>query len=449
MSTKQSKEFKNLTEEDRKYLSDINAAVLFGVPIRYHLLSVIIICFILAAMYWAKHAMLDEVTRGTGKIVPTIQIQTVQNLEGGILTEIYVQEGSLVNKGQILMRLDDVQFSGKLAESRLKYYELLANQARLAAEVENKELVMPDEILKKYPILARRTTQLYQSRVDQHKATIHILEEKVQQKKQAILEQRAKINQLRIGLGLLRKEIDLSEPLVPEGAISEVEILRLKRSENDIQGELSATEHSIPRLKSELQEAKDMILENNIKYRAEVLTEHNEVKADLDQISALLASMEDRVDRTHIYSPVKGTVKQIKINTLGGVVRPGMDLIDIVPTEDRLLVEAQIRPSDIAFLHPGQTAMIKLTAYDYSIYGGLEANLTHISADTIYDPEKEQDFYIIRLITDENSIAHGGQTLDIIAGMIVDVDILTGEKSVLDYILKPILKTRDKAMKER
>ncbi len=449
MSTKQSKEFKNLTEEDRKYLSDINAAVLFGVPIRYHLLSVIIICFILTAMYWAKHAMLDEVTRGTGKIVPTIQIQTVQNLEGGILTEIYVQEGSLVDKGQILMRLDDVQFSGKLAESRLKYYELLANQARLAAEVENKELVIPDDIQKKYPILAKRTTQLYQSRVDQHKATIHILEEKVQQKKQAILEQRAKINQLRIGLGLLRKEIDLSEPLVPEGAISEVEILRLKRSENDIQGELSATEHSIPRLKSELQEAKDMILENNIKYRAEVLTEHNEVKADLDQISALLASMEDRVDRTHIYSPVKGTVKQIKINTLGGVVRPGMDLIDIVPTEDRLLVEAQIRPSDIAFLHPGQTAMIKLTAYDYSIYGGLEANLTHISADTIYDPEKEQDFYIIRLITDENSIAHGGQTLDIIAGMIVDVDILTGEKSVLDYILKPILKTRDKAMKER
>ena len=449
MSKSQSKEFKNLTEEDRKYLSDINAAVLFGVPIRYHLLSVIIICFILTAMYWAKHAMLDEVTRGTGKVVPTIQIQTVQNLEGGILTEIYVQEGSLVDKGQILMRLDDVQFSGKLAESKLKYYELLANHTRLAAEVENKELVIPDEIQKKYPILAKRTTQLYQSNVDQHKATIHILEEKVQQKKQAILEQRAKINQLRIGLGLLRKEIDLSEPLVPEGAISEVEILRLKRSENEIKGELSATEHSIPRLKSELQEAKDMILESNIKYRAEVLTEHNEVKADLDQISALLASMEDRVARTQIYSPVKGTVKQIKINTLGGVVRPGMDLIDIVPTEDRLLVEAQIRPSDIAFLHPGQTAMIKLTAYDYSIYGGLEATLTHISADTIYDPEKEQDFYIIRLITDENSIAHGGQTLDIIAGMIVDVDILTGEKSVLDYILKPILKTRDKAMKER
>lgn len=449
MSTFQAKEFKNLTEEDKKYLSDVNAAVLFGVPVKYHFLSIIIISFIVIAIYWAKHAMLDEVTRGTGKIVPTIQIQTVQNLEGGILTEIFVEEGSLVEEGQILMRLDDVQFSGKLAESKLKYYELLANQARLSAEVENKEFVMPVEILKNYPILGKRTTQLYRSRVDQHKATIRILEEKVHQKQQAILEQRAKINQLRTGLGLLREEIDLSEPLVAEGAISAVEILRLKRSENDISGELITTEHSIPRLKSELQEAKDLILENNIKYQSEVLTEHNEIKAELDQISASLASMEDRVARTHIYSPVKGTVKQIKINTLGGVVRPGMDLIDIVPTEDRLRVEAQIRPSDIAFLHPGQKAMIKLTAYDYSIYGGLEADLIHISADTIYDPEKEQDFYIIRLVTDKNNIAHGGQTLDIIAGMIVDVDILTGEKSVLDYILKPILKTRDKAMRER
>ena len=449
MSLYQAKEFKNLSEEDKKYLSDINAAVLFGVPVRYHFLSILIISFIVTALYWANRAMLDEVTRGTGKIVPTTQIQTVQNLEGGILTEILVQEGSQVEKGQILMRLDDVQFSGKLSESKLRYYELLANFARLSAEVEDKELVMPDEILKNFPVLARRTTQLYQSRVAQHKATIRILEEKVHQKQQAILEKSSKINQLKTGLALLRDEINISEPLVAEGAISEVEILRLRRSENDLSGELITTQHSIPRLKSELQEAKDMILESKIKYQSEVLAEHNEVKADLDQISATLASMEDRVARTQIYSPVKGTVKQIKINTLGGVVRPGMDLIDIVPTEDRLIIEAKIRPSDIAFLHPGQKAMIKLTAYDYSIYGGLEARLIQISADTIYDPEKEQDFYNIRLSSEKSSIEHAGQTLDIIPGMIVNVDILTGEKSVLDYILKPILKTRDNAMRER
>ena len=449
MSKFQAKEFKNLTEEDRKYLSDINAAVLFGVPVKYHFLSIIMISFIVIAIYWAKHAMLDEVTRGTGKVVPAIQIQTVQNLEGGILTKIYVDEGSLVEKGQRLMRLDDVQFSGKLTESTLKHSELLANQARLSAEVKGKKLVMPNKILKNYPILAKRVTQLYKSRINQHKARTRILEEKVLQKQQAILEQGAKINQLRTGLKLLTEEINMSEPLVAAGAISEVEILRLKRSENELSGELITTERSIPRLKSELQEAKSLISENNIKYQSEALTEHNEVKAELDQISATLGGMEDRVARTHIYSPVKGTVKQIKINTIGGVVRPGMDLIDIVPTEDLLLVEAQIRPSDIAFLHPGQKAMVKLTAYDYSIYGGLEAKLTHISADTIYDPEKEQDFYIIRLMTEKNNLAHGGQTLNIIPGMVVDVDILTGEKSVMDYILKPILKTRDLAMRER
>jgi len=449
MSSYQAKEFKNLTEEDRKYLSDVNAAVRFGVPVKYHFLSIIIISFIIIAVYWAKHAMLDEVTRGTGKIIPSKQIQIVQNLEGGILTEIYVEEGELVGEGQVLMRLDDVQFSSTLNENKLKYYELLANQSRLLAEVEEKDFIVPDDILKSYPALARRISQLYRSRVAQHKATLKVLKEKVQQKKQAIIEQGAKIRQLSNGLGLVREEINLSEPLVAEGAISEVEILRLKRTENELNGELMTTKHSIPRLKSELQEAKDMIAETRIKYQSEVLTEYNEVKADLDQISAILVSMEDRVARTQITSPVRGTVKQIKINTLGGVVRPGMDLMDIVPSEDRLLVEAQIRPSDIAFLHPGQQAMVKLTAYDFSIYGGLDGSLIHISADTIYDPEKEQDFYVIRLITEKTSLEHGGQTLDIIPGMVVDVDILTGEKSVLDYILKPILKARNTAMRER
>ena len=288
MSIFKAKEFKNLTEEDRKYLSDINAAVLFGAPVKYHFLTIIMISFIVIAIYWAKHAMLDEVTRGTGKVVPAIQIQTVQNLEGGILTKIYVDEGSLVEKGQKLMRLDDVQFSGKLTESTLKHSELLANQARLSAEVKGEKLVLPKKILRNYPILAKRVTQLYKSRIKQHKAETRVLEEKVLQKQQAILEQGAKINQLKTGLKLLREEIQMSEPLVAAGAISEVEILRLKRSENDVSGELITTESSIPRLKSELQEAKSLISENNIKYQSEAQAEHNEVKAELDQISATL-----------------------------------------------------------------------------------------------------------------------------------------------------------------
>ena len=449
MSIFEAREYKNLTEEDRKYLSDINAEVLYGAPVRFHLLAIIVFSFLIFAVVWANNAMLDEVTRGEGKIIPSKQIQTVQNLEGGILTEMFVKEGDLVEEGQVLLRLDDIQFSSTLNENKLKYYELLANQSRLLAEVEGKDFVVPDEIQKIYPALARRIKQLYQSRVDQHKATIRVLQEKVQQAQQAILEQKAKAQQLSNSLKLVQEEIGISEPLVKEGAISEVEILRLRRTENDITGELQTTRHSIPRLESELQEAKDLIEETRIKYKSEVLTEYNDVKADLDQISATLVSMEDRVARTQVYSPVKGTVKQIKVNTIGGVVRPGMDLIDIVPAEDRLLVEAQVKPSDIAFLHPGQKAMVKLTAYDFSIYGGLEADLIHISADTIYDPEKEQDFYLIRLITEKNNLEHSGQSLEIIPGMVVNVDILTGQKTVLDYILKPILKARDTAMRER
>jgi len=449
MPSHQAEEYKNIPTEDRKYLSDINAAVMYGVPVRYHLLLIIIVSFIFVSYYWAKHAMLDEVTRGTGKVIPSSHIQTVQNFEGGILSEIYVEEGDLVEKGQVLLRLDNINFSSSLIENQLEYYELLASQARLLAEIEEHDIVMPDEILKNYPVLTERIVQLYQSRVAQQKTTIKILNQKVKQKQQAIVEQRVKIGHLSNGLKLIRKEIKLSAPLVAAGAISEVEILRLEGTENDLKGELDTAQYSIPRLESELQEAKEMISETRSKYRSEVLAEYNEVKVDLDQVSAIMVSMEDRVARTQIYSPVKGKIKQIKINTIGGVISPGMELIDIVPTEDRLLIEAQIRPSDIAFLHPGQKAMVKLTAYDFSIYGGLEANLIHISADTIYDAEKQQEFYLIRLVTEKNNIVRQGQSFDIIPGMIVDVDILTGWKTVLDYILKPILKTRDTAMRER
>ena len=449
MQSYQDKEFKNITEEDRKYLSDINAAVMYGVPVKYHLLLIFIVSFIVIAIFWAKYAMLDEVTRGTGKIVTSKHIQTLQNLEGGILSEIYVQEGNLVDKGQVLMRLDNINFSSTVYENKLKYYELLATQSRLLAEIEEKDFIVPDEILMNYPALTKRIVRLHQSRVEQQKVTIKILEEKVQQKQQAIIEQRAKIGHLSNGLKLVRKEIKISEPLVASGAISEVEILRLEGTENNLSGELVAAQYAIPRLESELQEAKDLISEARIKNSSEVLAEYNDVKVELDQASAMLVSMEDRVARTQIYSPVKGTIKQIKINTIGGVISPGMDLIDIVPTEDHLIVEAQIRPSDIAFLRPGQKAMVKLTAYDFSIYGGLESSLIHISADTIYDAVKEQDFYIIRLITEKNNLVYLDQNLDIIPGMIVDVEILTGWKSVLDYILKPILKARNTAMRER
>jgi len=241
----------------------------------------------------------------------------------------------------------------------------------------------------------------------------------------------------------------MSEPLVAEGAMSRVEILRLQRSANDIHGELTAARLSIPRLESSLNEAKSKLSELEIRFHTEALEELNLAKSELDITTESVMALEDRVTRTRVLSPVKGTIKQLKVTTIGGVIQPGMDLVEIVPLEDQLLIEAEIRPADIAFLHPGQKAMVKLTAYDFSIYGGLEAELEHISADTITNEEDGESYYLIRLRTDKNYLEKNGEKLNIIAGMTADVDILTGKKSVLDYILKPILKARSRALRER
>ena len=246
---------------------------------------------------------------------------------------------------------------------------------------------------------------------------------------------REQISQRLRSYSLLKEELDMSAPLVEEGAMSRVELLRIKRELNEIKGQLT--------------EARNKLAETKISFQTKALEELNQTKAELDRTSESTLALEDRLTRTRVLSPVKGIIKQLKVTTVGGVIQPGMDLVEIVPLEDKLLIEAQIRPADIAFLHPGQKAMVKLTAYDFSIYGGLEAELEHISADSIINEEDGESYYIIRLRTNKNYLEKNGDKLNIIAGMTADVDILTGKKSVLDYILKPILKARDRALRER
>jgi adhesin transport system membrane fusion protein len=241
----------------------------------------------------------------------------------------------------------------------------------------------------------------------------------------------------------------MSEPLVAQGAMSEVELLRLKRSANDLNGELSSARLAIPRLQASLAETKNKLSEQKIRFQADAMKQLNETKSELDRTSESVLALKDRVTRTRILSPLKGTVKQLKVTTIGGVIQPGMDLVEIVPVDDQLLVEAEIRPADIAFLRPGQDALVKLSAYDFSIYGGLDAKLEHISADTIINEQDKKSYYQIRLRTTKNHLEKNGETFNIIAGMNADVDILTGKKTVLDYLLKPILKARQRALRER
>jgi adhesin transport system membrane fusion protein len=435
--------------EDKDFITDVNAVNLYGVSFNSHLILWLSFTFVVIALLWANFAELDEVTRGSGKIIPSSHIQVIQNLEGGILSEVLVKEGELVEKGQSLMQLDEIRFASSFKETKLKYYELLANTARLTAETSDRPLSIPQEVVENTPDLAEHAKQLYQSRKAELEATTSILQQQVRQKEQELVELKSKENQISRSLQLLQKELDLSEPLVAQGAMSEVEMLRLRRSANDLNGELSSAKLSIPRIQAYLDENKNKLAEQRIRFKTEALKELNEAKAELDRTSESASALKDRVNRTRIVSPVKGTVKQLKITTIGGVIQPGMDLIEIVPIEDQLLVEAEIRPADIAFLRPGQDAMVKLTAYDFSIYGGLEAKLEHISADTIINEEDKKSYFVIRLRTNKNYLEKNGEKLSIITGMNADVDILTGKKSVLDYLLKPILKARQRALRER
>lgn len=434
--------------DDAEFMSEVSAATLESAHRAGHSLLILSVAFFLVAGWWAYITSLDEVTRGEGKVIPSSKIQVIQNLEGGILSDVLVTEGQIVEKDQVLLKIDDTRFSSSVRETELKYYELLARSARLKAESDGVDFIVPEEVISANPTLAANERALYLSRQRELKSALQVLEQQLVQRRQELIERRAKQSQLVEGYELSNKELKMSEPLVDVGVISEVEVLRLKRTVNQLYGEMEANRLAIPRTQSALNEAQQKIIEQTIQFKTDAASQFSEVNAELSRTRETIFSAKDRVTRTQVRSPLKGTIKQLKINTVGGVIQPGMDLLEIVPIEDNLLIEAKIRPSDIAFLRPGQEAMVKLTAYDFSIYGGLPAKLERISADTIKD-EKDESFYLIYLRTDKNYIFHKNVKLNIIPGMTTTVDILTGKKTVFDYLLKPILKAKNEALRER
>ena len=402
----------------------------------------------LLLLYWMYISEIDEITRGTGKVIPSSQLQVVQNLEGGILAESFVREGDVVEKGQMLMRLDATRFSAPYQESRVKYLSFLARAARLKAETEGGAMVVPGEVAKERPEIASREQQLFVARKNKLISSLSILEEQENQRRQELSEMEDKLRELDRTYKLLKKEIDITRPLVSQGAVSEVEILRLDREASSMQGEMSGIRAAIPRSKSKIAEARKVIDDEKQNFTNTAKKEMNEVQAELEGLSASSTALVDRLDRTAVRSPVRGTVKQILVNTVGGVVQPGMQLIAIVPLEDSLLVETQIKPSDIAFLRPNQRAMVKFTAYDFTIYGGLEAELEVIGADSITD-DKGNSYYLVRVRTKKNFLDSRNGPMPIIPGMVTTVDIITGKKTILSYLLKPVLRAREMALRER
>ena len=429
-------------------LPEVSKALVEDAPRVVRLTIWTLIGFTLFLGLWAHFAEIDEVTRGEGKAIPSSKLQKISNLEGGIISELFVHEGQVVEPGDPLLRLDPTRFQSNVGETEADRVAMALRVERLSAEVEGRELAIPDELRQKAPGQAESEEALFRSRQQQLRDEVAGLEQQLVQKQQEQREFVSKQGQYRNSLELLRQEIAISEPLVAEGAISKVEVLRLKRSEVEVRGQLEATNLAIPRAESAIKEVEQKVAETRSRFRSEALTQLNEARTDLNKAEATGKALEDRVNRTLVTSPVRGIVKQLLVNTIGGVIQPGSDLVEIVPLDDTLLVEARIRPQDIAFLHPGQKAMVKFTAYDYTIYGGLQADLEQIGADTITD-EDGNSFYLIKLRTRKSHLGSDEKPLLIIPGMVASVDIMTGKKSILSYLLKPIIRARAEALRER
>ena len=441
------KDWNSIPENDLNYISSASAAVLLQTPKGGRMLLWAVVCCVLFFVVWAAVAQVDEFTRGEGKVIPSQYIQVIQNLEGGILAELYVREGEKVQRGQSLVRIDDKRFLSSLREVDVTLAQLEMKAKRLRAEADGVVFTVPKDSIVDPSIISQELA-FYQSRERELSSNREVISQQVNQKRQELSELTARSNQLKTSYELLQRELGLTKPLVKEGAVSEVELLRLERQVSDLHGELEAAELAIPRVKSGLDEWREKLLNVDLAFRRDAREQLNEINLELSRLSESTGALVDRVDRTLVTSPVAGTVKQLLVKTIGGVIQPGMDIAEIVPSEQIMLVEAKVRPADIAYLHPGQNAKVKFTAYDFAIFGGLDGQVVHISPDTIMDDEGNS-FYLVRVETSRSFSAPDGTELPIIPGMTVGVDILTGKKTILDYVLKPILKTKQLALRER
>ena len=446
------KDIKNLQikdEDDLEYMNSVSSAMLMHTTLRTKLMLWVAFFVIIWVIVWAYNAEIDSLTRGEGKVIPSSQIQVIQNLEGGIVSEIFVKEGDNVKKGDVLIKIDDTTFNSAYQESKQRYDELEAKTIRLLAEANDEPFIVSDKIRKKSPKLIEHEESLYNTNKSQLENNVAIYNHRLTQKRNELEEAQEKLLQLTRNYELISKEVALNKPLVKSGIVSEVEFLQLQRQANNIRGDMEATKLSIPRLVSVLEEQKDNIKEVKLRFQNKAKEDYNEAKAEMYRIEKANIAREDKVKRTYVRSPVDGTIKQLLVNTIGGVVRPGMDIIEIVPTQDNLIIEARIKPSDIAFLYPGQRAIVKFSAYNFAIYGSLEGTVTNISADTIINNIDKQNYYIVRIKTDKNYLGSEDKKLYVMVGMTTTVDIITGKKTVLEYILKPILRAKQNVLSNR
>lgn len=417
-------------------------------PLSKHIMMVVICGFFIIFFLWATFANLEETTRGEGKIIPSKEVQKLSSLEGGIIQEVLIKEGDEVKAGQIVARLSEVAVGSELGSGEARYLGLMATVARLQAEVAGKAPEFPAEVMEKAPQAVSEELAAYRANQDKLNGQTIILQQQKSQRSQELSELQIKSNDLAGQTALAREEKAMVEPLVARGSAPKMELLQIERTIKERQTEQNSVNSAMPRARSAIAEADARIKDLESTAKATAQTELAAKMVEMESIKKGLVGVADRKSRTEIKSPVNGYVKDVKVYTVGGVVQPGQDFIEIVPKDDQLLVEARIKPKDIAFLYPDQPAMVKISAYDFSIYGGLPGKVVGISPDAVTD-EKGESFYQVRILTTENSLKRKGEVLPIIPGMVATVDILTGEKTVMEYLLKPFVKTLDSSLNER
>ena len=437
----------SFTDSDLAYMRSLSGAVVQRTP-RYMIIMLMLLAFVVISMVgWMAIAEVDVVVRGGGKVIPSRQLQIIQSLEGGVVSEILVGEGDLVELNQALIKISDVAFSSSLEENRLNYLELRARIARLSAEAEGIDIELDEEVMAQAPVLMRSEESLFVSNRQQLNETMSIHEEDVNQHKNELREAEAKRGQVRRSIDLVEKELDLKEPLVKRRLVSEIDLLQLQRTHNDLLGESENLGLSIPRIQSTVEQGKRRIAQSRLDYITKAKRELNESLVEVSRVAETRSALADRVQRTTLRSPVKGTVTRLHINTLGGVIAAGGPIMEIVPHEDALLVEVEIKPSDVANITIDQPARLKFSAYDFAIYGALDAKVRFLSADTTTNDDGES-FYVARLKPDRPYLGADKQPQPIRVGMTVEADIITGKKTILEYLMKPINRGLKKALRE-
>jgi membrane fusion protein, adhesin transport system len=426
----------------------VSADLLAPPPRGLSLLMRMLVGLVAVFVLWSMFATLEEVTSAQGRVIPASKIQVVQNLEGGIVREVLVREGQRVKEGDVVLRIDPTQAGSSLGEAREKQIGLQMMVARLEAETEGKALTISETLAKERPDLLAEQQTLYETRKAELDAAISGLELQEKQRVQEVAEMEAKLATARKALTLAEEELRLMRPLEASKAASRTEILGIESKVNDIAGTVKSTELALPRMQDAIQEVRDRRHEKVAAFRGEALQKLSAARVEFAALSEASRSSEDKLARTTLRAPVSGVVKTVHVTTPGQVVQPGRDIIEIVPMNEALFVEAQVRPQDIAFIRPGQDAIVKLTAYDFSVYGGLKGVVDRIGADSI-TTEKGDTYYLIRVRTDQSTLAHEGADLAIIPGMVASVDVITGSKTVLAYLTKPLTRLRHEAMRER